>query len=273
MTITFMGCGNMGQALIKGLLAAGYPSGSIIAVDHDADKLAALQQHSGIQIKQTIPAAAFTGEAIVLAVKPQQMALTLDSLQNQVKKHRPLIISIAAGVPIAFFATRLDSAQAVVRCMPNTPALIGAGITALFANAAANTTQKTIAESILSAVGETLWLQHEHELDAVTALSGSGPAYYFYFLEAMLEAGCQAGLPQDIVKKLCLATAKGAIELAIQSQDSFKELREKVTSKGGTTQAALQVMQSRDIAGIIEQAINAATHRSQELAKQFGESA
>ncbi len=255
-TIAFVGAGNMGEALIRGLLAAGTVKPQhIIAMDVRPDRLEFLKKTFRIRTTATAPEA----DILVLAVKPQQMSEALRSLPN-----RSLIISIAAGVTTARIEQELGAKARVVRVMPNTPALVGAGAAALCKGAHATEEDLATAEAILGAVGITVRVE-ERLIDAVTALSGNGPAYIFYVAEAMIDAGVKAGLTREVAAKLALQTIYGAGKLLIESSDAPAMLRQKVTSPGGTTEAALKVMTERKLMEIFREAITAATKRGKEL--------
>jgi len=270
--IGFIGGGNMAQALAKGLLANGLPKSSIHIVEVNPDSLT--HWHA-----QGISAHASPDEALaqcdiwVLAVKPQVMS----EVTAQVKpflKDQTLILSIAAGIPMASISQWLgegaDSWPYVVRCMPNTPALIGAGAMGLTALATVTESQKQVADAIMESVGHVVWVASDTEIDAVTALSGSGPAYVFKFIEALIDGGVALGLTPEHARALALATLSGATKLAQDSNEPLSTLRERVTSKGGTTAAALDVLAENNFAEIVQQAMQAAHKRAGELGKLFG---
>jgi pyrroline-5-carboxylate reductase len=262
-TIAFIGAGNMGEALIRGLLAAGtVKPRQIIAADVRGDRLESLGKAFGIR-GMTDSAAAVTGANIVLlAVKPQQMSEALADLRELAESK--LFISIAAGVPTTKIEGMLGDAPHVVRVMPNTPALVGAGAAALCKGRYATDDDLATAEAILGAVGITVRTE-EQFLDAVTALSGSGPAYIFLVAEAMIKAGIEAGLREDISRTLTMQTILGAAKLLLESGDTPAELRRKVTSPGGTTEAAIKVMTDHKLVETFVSAIQAATRRGHEL--------
>jgi len=269
LTIGFIGAGNMATALIEGLIATGVSAARLYAADPGVEKLRSLQA-LGVQTttdnKQLVQAA----DVVVLAVKPQVMSVVLAPLQSTFLAHPCLLISVAAGIQIASLAQWTHSGQAIVRCMPNTPALVQAGASGLFANALVSAAQQDQATAILSAVGIACWLEHEAQLDAVTALSGSGPAYFFLMMEAMQAAGESLGLPPDIARQLCLQTAFGAARLALDSDVDIAELRRRVTSPGGTTEAALNQFESDQFRAIVARALTQAAKRSEELAALNG---
>lgn len=267
MKISFIGGGNMARALIGGLLAKGWKAQDIHVVDPDADKRSQLQQDFGITTSDQLPGAAMA-DIVVLAVKPQQLrdvAIFLGSLLQ-----RQLVISIAAGVRCADLIRWLGNYPAVVRVMPNTPAQIQVGVSALYAAEGVSPAQQQQAESVMSAVGTTLWLASEQQMDAVTAVSGSGPAYVFYFLEALQQAGEKLGLAAGQARELAMQTVLGAAKLAADSPHDFATLRTQVTSKGGTTERALQHMASAGLDTIIADAVQAASDRSRELGDLLG---
>ena len=267
MKICFIGGGNMARALIGGLLARGWSAADICVIETDAGKSAELRRDFAIETAEGLPRAA-SADIIVLAVKPQQLrdiAIFLGSLlQHQ------LVISIAAGIRSGDLIRWLGGYGAVVRVMPNTPALVQRGTSALYAAPGASMAQRELAEQVLSAVGSTVWLTDESQMNAVTAISGSGPAYVFYFIEAMQQAAAELGLSADQARELSLQTFLGAAELARQSSDAPDVLRAQVTSKGGTTERALGRMQELGVKPAIVQAIHAAAQRSQELGDLLG---
>ena len=268
MKITFLGGGNMARALLGGLRAQGASAAAIQVIDPQAAQRERLSDEFGVRCIAQCDAAALDCDVLLLAVKPQQMKLALEPFAGQLKNQ--LVISIAAGLPLAALSRWLGGYPRLVRVMPNTPALIGAGISGLFAEQNVTPEERRLAEKILAAVGQTLWLTSEAQLDAVTAISGSGPAYVFYFIEALQQAGKELGLDMNTARQLALATFTGAAQLAAQSTESVGRLREQVTSKGGTTAAALAVLEQHAVASHIRQAAQAAAHRSVELARELG---
>lgn len=266
--ITFIGGGNMAQALIGGLADKLTAATNIHAVDVNPDALAVLVQRFGVSTAPAIDATLAMSDVIVLAVKPQQMREVAAALAPYIKQQ--LVLSIAAGIRAEDLSRWLGGHEAIVRTMPNTPALVGMGITGLAALPGVSAAQKEAAESILQAVGQTVWLKDESQIDAVTAISGSGPAYVFYFIEAMQQAALELGLSAEQGKQLALATFAGATELARQSGEPVSVLRERVTSKGGTTYAALTSMQASGVQQAIVQALHAAAMRGKELGEELG---
>jgi len=266
-TIGFLGGGNMAEALIKGITAAKvYKPENIFVSDIRAERLDFLAKQYGVKRAEANSELAAKVDILVLSVKPQSMTEALESIAIVLKKGL-LVISIAAGIKVANIADVLGNV-AIVRVMPNTPALIGQGASALFANDKAKPMLDK-AKSIFSAVGEAVVVDNEDLIDAVTALSGSGPAYYFLLMEEMIKAASELGLPEDTAKKLVLQTAKGAALLAAEANkkgESPAELRRKVTSPGGTTEAALKVFAEGKFGPLISTAIKRARDRSRELA-------
>ena len=267
MKISFIGGGNMARAIISGLLAQGCQAQDLMVVELDQDRRAELKQNFGVHVSAELPAATLA-DVIVLAVKPQQLrdvAIFLGSLLN-----RQLVVSIAAGVRCADLSRWLGDYGALVRVMPNTPAQIQAGVSALYAAPGTNAEQRQQAGLLLGAVGACIWLEDEAQMDVVTAISGSGPAYVFYFLEAMQQAGAELGLQPVQARVLAIQTVLGAAMLAFGSEHDFATLRAQVTSKGGTTEQAILSMESSQVSTGIVRAIHAAAHRSAELGDILG---
>jgi pyrroline-5-carboxylate reductase len=269
--IAFIGGGNMAASLIGGLRAQGIPATSICASDPGADKRAELQSTHGIETFADNGQALVGADVIVLAVKPQVMQAVCRDLAGHLQANQ-LIVSIAAGINCASLQQWLgaQTPRAIVRCMPNTPSLLRQGVSGLFANAQVSERQKQQAEQLLSAVGLALWLEQEALIDAVTAVSGSGPAYFFLMIEAMTAAGEQLGLPRDTAAQLTLHTALGAARMACESDVEAAELRRRVSSPNGTTEAAIKAFQAGGFEALVQQAMNAAAQRSAELAEQLG---
>lgn len=268
MKIAFIGGGNMARAIISGLLAKGCPPADVTVVEMDRDRRIALNEDFGINVAGELPAAA-RADVIVLAIKPQQLrdvAIFLGSLLD-----KQLIVSIAAGVRCVDLARWLGNYGAVIRVMPNTPAQVQAGVSALYAAPGTTPEQRHLAGMLLGAVGACVWLEDEAQMDAVTAVSGSGPAYVFYFLEAMQQAGIELGLAPEQVRVLAMQTFLGAAQLALGSEHDFTTLRLQVTSKGGTTEQAILSMEANHVKDHIVQALHAAAHRSMELGDILGE--
>jgi pyrroline-5-carboxylate reductase len=270
-TIAFLGCGNMGRCLIGGLLADGHPAANVVAADSDAAQLALAADRYSIRTTLDNQAAVKGADVIVLAVKPQQMQVVVDSIVDSFGHSRSLAISIAAGIRSADLTHWLGDGAAVVRAMPNTPALVRAGATAMFANDAVTSEQRQLAETVLGSAGLVLWVDDETQMDAVTAVSGSGPAYFFRFMEILSHTGEELGLSGDTAKALAIQTAYGAARMALNGELTPGELRTQVTSPGGTTERALKVLEEHGIADIFGEAVKAACLRSAELAQEFGE--
>ena len=273
--ITFIGGGNMGRALISGLLANGFESKQISVVEANASTALKLYEDFGVQGIGTLEQIAFDfskNNVVVMAIKPQDFNVVAKNLASKLKHAStpgPLILSIAAGIRLKDMSRWLDHTRCV-RAMPNTPALIGKGITGLFADAAVNESDRDLAETICNAVGQAVWVSEEKLMDAVTAVSGSGPAYVFAFLEAMQSAGEKLGLDAQTARQLAYATLEGATQLAHNSDEHAGILRERVTSKGGTTAAALEVMQQHGWHEILEKAIDAASQRGKTMGDELG---
>jgi pyrroline-5-carboxylate reductase len=270
MMISFIGGGNMASALIAGLAGKLTAGVNIHVVDPNAEALERLTTTYGVTTAQSIGDAVALSDVIVLATKPQQMREVAAALLPQLARTQPLILSIAAGIRGADLSRWLGGYGAIVRTMPNTPALIGMGITGLVAMDGVNTQQKQAAGDIMAAVGQTVWLDDEAQIDPVTAVSGSGPAYVFYFIEAMQQGAVEMGLSEEQGRQLALATFAGAAQLALQSEDPVPLLRQKVTSKGGTTHAALTSMEQGGVKQAIIAAMKAAAARGKELGEEMG---
>jgi len=269
--IAFIGAGNMASALISGLVADGVDAKNIWASDPSDKNLTALEQNCGIQTSCDNKAVIANADIVVLSVKPQMISEICKEISAAVSDFSPMVISIAAGIQIENLTAWLGSKTAIVRAMPNTPALIKTGATGLFANEFVTEDQKSIAEEIMRAVGVALWVDDEVQMDYVTALSGSGPAYFFRIMEAMEKSACELGLPAKTAHLLTLQTALGAAKLAMESNDTLATLREKVTSPGGTTEKGLAAMDESNIDDIINKTLTAANLRAAELAKEYGE--
>jgi pyrroline-5-carboxylate reductase len=269
MKITFIGGGNMATALIAGLAGKLLEGADIHVVDPNAEALERLRARHGVSTAPQVDGQVAASDVVVLAVKPQQMREVAAALQPQLAK-QPLLLSIAAGIRGADLSRWLGGYGAIVRSMPNTPALIGRGITGMVAMPGASEQQRAHADSIMRAVGQTVWLDDEALIDPVTAVSGSGPAYVFYFLEAMQQAAQEMGLSAAQGRELALATFTGAAELAAQSDDPVEVLRQRVTSKGGTTHAAISSMEQAGVKQAIIEAMKAAAARGRELGDELG---
>lgn len=268
-TLCFIGGGNMARSLIGGLLAQGAQAGQLRVSDPVATQRDALREQFGVETFADNLQAAANAAVIILAVKPQEMRNVITALAPALTQ-RPLLISVAAGIR-ASDIRRWSGDLPVVRCMPNRPALQGCGMTGLFATADVGREHRELAAEILGAVGATVWLEQESQMDAVTAVSGSGPAYFFLLVEMLEQAGIALGLPAEVSRQLAVETAYGAGRMAREASESPATLREQVTSKGGTTAAALQVLEQAKVRDIFAAAVAAAAQRSAELAEQFGD--
>ncbi|MCD9087826.1 pyrroline-5-carboxylate reductase [Stenotrophomonas sp. SY1] len=263
--IAFIGGGNMARSLIAGLVRRGMPGARIHVAEPVAALREALQQDFGITPHEQAETAASHATLWVMAVKPQVMRSVCAALAEHAARQQPLVVSIAAGITAAQLERWLGGSQSVVRAMPNTPALLGAGVTGLFANARVSAEQRTQAEQVLASAGRTVWIASEDKMDAVTAVSGSGPAYVFLLAEAMEAAALEQGLPADAARMLVLDTVLGAARMLTESGEAPAELRRRVTSPGGTTQAAIETFQAGGFEALTSRAIAAAARRGGEL--------
>jgi pyrroline-5-carboxylate reductase len=268
--IGFIGGGNMAASLIGGLIADGTTPSQIRVAEPDAQRAESLKQQFAVQIAADNGALVEESDVVVLAIKPQVLRDVCQQIAEQVQASRPLIISVAAGIRIGDIDRWLGEDNAIVRTMPNTPALVQCGATGLYANTKVDENQREIAERIMRAVGLTQWLENEAMMDAVTALSGSGPAYLFLVIEALQQAGCKLGLSGESSRVLALQTAFGAAKMALESSESSAELRRRVTSPGGTTERAISILEEGDLRGLFEKALSGARDRAQELAEELG---
>ncbi|MEE9158010.1 MAG: pyrroline-5-carboxylate reductase [Gammaproteobacteria bacterium] len=268
-TITFIGCGNMGRSLIGGLIANGHPAAKICAADIDASQLARVAKLFSVKVSTDNREAVAAADVIVLAVKPLLIGTVARDLAGSIQKRTALVISIAAGVPITALEQWLGEDTPIVRAMPNTPAQVNAGVAALFANQAVSVPQRETAESIMRSVGLALWLSDESQMDTVTALSGSGPAYFFLIMEALEDAAVKLGLSRDAAHLMTLQTAFGAAKMALECGEDTATLRMQVTSPGGTTEQALKVLLEGELQVLFLEALKAARGRAQELASSI----
>ncbi|MCO7630135.1 pyrroline-5-carboxylate reductase [Pseudomonas fluorescens] len=266
--IAFIGAGNMAASLIGGLRAKGLQASHIRASDPGEETRQRVSAEHGIETFADNAQAIDGVDVIVLAVKPQAMKAVCEAIRPSLKPQQ-LVVSIAAGITCASMTAWLGK-QPIVRCMPNTPALLRQGVSGLYATSEVTAEQRQQAEELLSAVGIALWLNEEQQLDAVTAVSGSGPAYFFLLIEAMTAAGVKLGLPKEIAEQLTLQTALGAAHMAVSSDIDAAELRRRVTSPNGTTEAAIKSFQADGFEALVEKALGAAAHRSAEMAEQLG---
>lgn len=267
--ICFIGGGNMAQALIGGLISRGLPP-TRITVSDPVEQIRQLLQEKEVHVTQDNVAAIKNADVVVLAVKPQVLATVLRPLKGLLSDK--LVISIIAGAEIQTISNLIDSSR-IVRVMPNTPALVQTGAHGIYANDVVGTSDRELTSQILAATGLTIWVNSEAQIDAVTAVSGSGPAYFFYLMESMIRAGKNLGLDEKVATALTLQTALGAAQMAITSSNTPSELRKNVTSPNGTTQAALEVFDRAQISQNIQSALAAAQKRSQELAQELSDSA
>lgn len=269
-TLAFIGAGNMARAIIGGLLANGYPAAQIWASEPDVSRLADLAGQ-GLQTTSDNNAAVAAADAVILAVKPQVMKQVVTPMADAVQAKQPLIISVAAGISAESLCSWLGGDVALVRCMPNTPALVQQGASGLFANDQVSDVQRSQAEQVMQATGIALWVNSEAELDAVTAVSGSGPAYYFLVMEAMIEAGMKLGLSEEVATQLTLQTAQGAATMAAASEFPPAELRRRVTSPNGTTERAINSYEDAGLRQIFMDGMQACSDRSEELGRELGD--
>ena len=267
--ITFIGAGNMARAIIGGLVAEGFNAGDISAAGPRIETLSNVAGEFGIAVTTDNAAAAAGAEVIVLAVKPQMLKAVCEGLRGALG-HKPLVISLAAGITTASLANWLGGDLAIVRCMPNTPSQVRVGASGLYANAQVSDAQKSTASAILGAVGIVQWVTDERLVDSVTAVSGSGPAYFFLLMEAMIDAGVELGLSHESAAELTLQTALGAAILAKQSEVDVAELRRRVTSPKGTTEQAILSFEKDDIRAMVKRAMLACSNRAQELSELLG---
>jgi pyrroline-5-carboxylate reductase len=264
-TIAFIGGGNMARSLIAGLVAQGVAAASIRVADPVDTARESLRNDYGVKVFETAIEAARDAAVWVFAVKPQVMRTVCAGLAEQAQAHAPLALSVAAGITSRQLDHWLGDGLAVIRTMPNTPALLGAGITGLFANPRVDAAQRELAERIMGAAGETVWIDDEVLMDAVTGVSGSGPAYVFLLAEAMQAAGEAQGLPADTARRLAVQTVMGAARMLVETGEPADVLRKRVTSPGGTTQAAIETFEAGGLRKLVDKAVAAATRRGGEL--------
>lgn len=269
--IGFIGAGNMASSLINGLIASGHSPNQLWVSDTNQDALQAIATKLKVNISADNRALANEVDVAVLAVKPQTLHKVAEEISAVLKNKDVLVVSIAAGISQDSLANWLGSDCSIVRCMPNTPALVLTGATALHANSLVNAEQKNLAENILRSVGIALWVDHESELDAVTAVSGSGPAYYFLLMEAMEQTALELGLDEKTARLLVQQTALGSAKIALESNETASQLRQRVTSPGGTTEQAINTFEQGDFSQLVSKALHAARDRSIEMSKELGE--
>lgn len=265
LNIAFVGCGNLSTSLVRGLLASGYPKEKIWVTNRSAEKNQLLRESLEVHAGEDNHKAVKHANVIVLGVKPQQMQALAKEIAVIVQEKKPLIISVAIGISTEMLSNWLGGEFAIVRSMPNTPAIVSTGASGLYANTLVTDAQKDFAESLHRAVGIAIWVDKESLIDVVAALSGSGPAYFFYMIEAMQSAAVKLGLPEKEASELALQTALGASRLAIESSDDVATLRKKVTSPKGTTEQAIKVFDERQFPRMIEEGMRATILRAQEL--------
>lgn len=268
-TLVFIGGGNMAQALISGLLSDGTPPDSIIVAEPDTERRERLAANLGIRTRDDNQGAAREADVLILAVKPQILESVARDLSAIVRQRQPLCLSIAAGVTHATLRRWLGADAALVRTMPNTPAMIQTGATGLYASGQVSNEQKDQAERIMRSVGLTQWVEDESLMDVVTAVSGSGPAYFFLIMEAMENAAKKMGLPAETAHLLVLQTSLGAARMALENHHDLAGLRQGVTSPGGTTEQAIKTFEQNGLRQLVEQALTAARDRSVELSKDL----
>ncbi len=268
--IGFIGGGNMATSLISGLIASGHSPQQIWVADADKNKLSSLATSFQVNTSATNDALISEVDVVVLAVKPQAIAQVIKESLAAFQQTNALIVSIAAGINQASLSKWLGGKAAIVRCMPNTPALVQTGASGLHANANVSDDQRDLAENIMRSVGITVWVEKESEIDAVTAVSGSGPAYFFLLMEAMEKAAVDLGLSKHTAQLLIEQTALGAAKIALESNESPGELRARVTSPGGTTEQAIKIFNEGNFSALVKQAVLAAHARSIELSKELG---
>ncbi len=269
--IGFIGGGNMASSLMKGLIASGHSPSLLWVSDTNADILQSLAESLKVNISADNDALVKQVDVVVLAVKPQVLKTVAEKISDSLVNKNILFVSIAAGISQQSLTNWLGQGVAIVRCMPNTPALVLTGATALHANSVVSDEQKDLAENILRAVGIALWVDKESELDAVTAVSGSGPAYYFLLMEAMENVALELGLNESTARLLIQQTALGAAKIALESNETAKQLRQRVTSPGGTTEQAIKTFEEGGFSSLVSKALHAARDRSIEMSKELGE--
>lgn len=267
--ITFIGAGNMASAIIGGLIDSGVDAKTITATAPNDSELATIKQRLGINTDTDNNAAVADSDVVVLAVKPQIMRSVCEALRDSVQRQQPLVISIAAGLDADTIDQWLGGQNAMVRCMPNTPSLVGYGASGLYANAHVSDAQRDVATQLMEAVGIVEWVEEEALLDAVTAVSGSAPAYFFLMFEAMEEAAVKLGLPATTARRLAIQTAMGAATMAQQSDKDPATLKQNVMSPGGTTERAIQHMEEAQLRTTIADAMQACADRAQAMAKEL----
>ena len=263
------GAGNMAGAVIGGLVASGYPADRIVATGRNEQKLSDFAARTGVQVSTDNAAAVAECDVLVLSVKPQMMKVLCEELAPIVSQRAPLVITLAAGIPLAAYQRWLGAGVPIVRAMPNTPALVGTGVTGLYAGEGVSEPQKQIATAMAEAVGIALWVEAESGIDQVIAVSGSGPAYYFQFMESMIDAAEKAGMNRADAERLTLQTALGAAKLAVASDVDVAQLKRNVMSPNGTTERAVKRFQEGGLPQLVEQAMHDCAARAAEMAREL----
>lgn len=269
--IVFLGAGNMASAIFGGMLESGYPADAIVATSRTQERRDAIAKQYGIRTTDDNLAAVKDADVVVLAVKPQMMRDLCLSLREAVQRRRPLIVSVAAGLDAATLDGWLGGDLALIRCMPNTPSLVGAGASGLYANERVDDTQRRLATELLESVGLVEWVEQESQIEAVTAISGSGPAYFFLFMESLAAAGVDLGLSVESARRLALQTAFGAAKMARESEFDPAELRRRVTSPNGTTERAIATFEAAGLPRIVGDATQACAERARELSRELSQ--
>ena len=267
------GAGNMAGAVIGGLVSSGYPADRIVATGRNEQKLADFAARTGVHVSTDNAAAVADADVLVLSVKPQMMKALCESIapviKERVSDRKPLVITLAAGIPLAAYQRWLGAGVPIVRAMPNTPALVGTGVTGLYAGEGVDAAQRQVAEQMAEAVGIAVWVEEESGIDQVIAVSGSGPAYYFQFMESMIDAAEKAGMPRADAERLTLQTALGAAKLAVASDVDVAQLKRNVMSPNGTTERAIHRFQSGGLPELVEQAMRDCAERAAEMAREL----
>ncbi|GGI73237.1 pyrroline-5-carboxylate reductase [Shewanella gelidii] len=268
-TLCFIGAGNMTRSIVSGLVKSGYPAQSIVATNPSAPKLEAMKKDFAIQVSHDNLAAAQTADVIILSVKPQLMEQVCQGLRT-IDLSQKLIITIAAGIEAGRYQDYFAQPITLIRTMPNTPTQLGVGMTGMYAGADVNPAQRQLCEQLMATGGETLWVDQENDLNQVIALAGSSPAYFFLFMESMLQSAQAMGMDEDKARALVQQAAIGAAQMVKQNPHlSLSELRQNVTSKGGTTAQAVETFEHGDLRGLVNQAMENCIKRAEEMAKQF----
>ncbi|MDA5563841.1 pyrroline-5-carboxylate reductase [Cobetia marina] len=268
-TIAFIGAGNMASAIFGGMIEAGYPADRIIATARSRDTLEALEQRYGVTTTQDNADAVARADVIVLGVKPQMMHDVCQALAPAVQERKPLVISVAAGITCDSLERWLGGELAIIRCMPNTPSLVGVGASGLYATSRVTDEQRALMDEMLTAVGIVEWVEEEGLLEAVTGISGSGPAYFFLFIEALEAAGIELGLDAETARRLAIQTGRGAAQMAFTSEHEPAELRRRVCSPNGTTERAINSFEGDGLREMVSRAAKASSARAAELAREL----